>query len=189
MEKGAPHMTSVQVDKQHDGSEAVGGDAPDEGYQRGLGSRQVQMIAIGGAIGIGLFLGAGAKHRQGRPQPDPRCTPSRASIIFFIMRALGELLLYRPVSGSFAEYAREFLGPFFGYFTGWTYWLMWVVTGMAEVTAAAIYVHYWFPAHPAVGDGPGLPGRPVRRQPDLREALRRARVLVLDGQGHRPRSA
>ena len=44
-------------------------------------------------------------------------------VIFFIMRALGELLMYRPVSGSFAEYAREFLGPFFGFVTGWTYWL------------------------------------------------------------------
>jgi AAT family amino acid transporter len=69
-------------------------------------------------------------------------------VIFFIMRALGELLLYRPVSDSFAEYAREFLGPFFGYATGWTYWLMWVVTGMAELTAAAIYIHFWFPAIP-----------------------------------------
>ncbi len=69
-------------------------------------------------------------------------------VIFFIMRALGELLLYRPVSGSFAEYAREFLGPFFGFVTGWTYWLMWVVTGMAELTAAAIYIHFWFPEIP-----------------------------------------
>lgn len=60
------------------------------------------------------------------------------------MRALGELLTYRPVSGSFADYAREFLGPFAGYVTGWTYWLMWVVTGMAEVTAAATYLAYWW---------------------------------------------
>ena len=98
-------MTSAQVDTGSDSEKTS-----EEGYERGLGSRQVQMIAIGGAI------------------------------VFFIMRALGELLLYRPVSGSFAEYSREFLGPFFGYFTGWTYWLMWVVTGMAALTAAAIYV-------------------------------------------------
>jgi AAT family amino acid transporter len=69
-------------------------------------------------------------------------------VVFLIMRALGELLLYRPVSGSFAEYAREFLGPFFGFATGWTYWLLWVVTGMAELTAAAIYIHFWFPVIP-----------------------------------------
>ncbi|MGW1257810.1 amino acid permease [Streptomyces sp. NPDC002513] len=140
-------MTSSQVGKQYDGSEAVGGDAPEEGYERGLGSRQVQMIAIGGAVGVGLFLGAGANIAKAGPSLILMYALAGV-IIFFIMRALGELLLYRPVSGSFAEYSREFLGPFFGYFTGWTYWLMWVVTGMAELTAAAIYVHYWFPSVP-----------------------------------------
>lgn len=136
MEKGAPHMTSAQVTE-----------APEEGYERGLGSRQVQMIAIGGAIGVGLFLGAGANIAKAGPSLILMYALA-GGVIFFIMRALGELLLYRPVSGSFAEYSREFLGPFFGYFTGWTYWLMWVVTGMAELTAAAIYVHYWFPSIP-----------------------------------------
>ncbi|MFG3123456.1 amino acid permease [Streptomyces sp. NPDC017615] len=122
-------------------------EAPEEGYERGLGSRQVQMIAIGGAVGVGLFLGAGANIAKAGPSLILMYALAGA-IIFFIMRALGELLLYRPVSGSFAEYSREFLGPFFGYFTGWTYWLMWVVTGMAELTAAAIYVNYWFPGVP-----------------------------------------
>ncbi|MEU6575890.1 amino acid permease [Streptomyces sp. NPDC046805] len=120
---------------------------PEEGYERGLGSRQVQMIAIGGAIGVGLFLGAGANIAKAGPSLILMYALA-GGIIFFIMRALGELLLYRPVSGSFAEYSREFLGPLFGYFTGWTYWLMWVVTGMAELTAAAIYVDYWFPSVP-----------------------------------------
>ncbi|PZH06953.1 proline-specific permease ProY [Streptomyces sp. NTH33] len=129
-------MTSPQVTE-----------APEEGYERGLDSRQVQMIAIGGAIGVGLFLGAGANIAKAGPSLIVMYALA-GLIIFFIMRALGELLLYRPVSGSFAEYSREFLGPFFGYFTGWTYWLMWVVLGMAELTAAAIYVHYWFPAIP-----------------------------------------
>ncbi|MFH8533871.1 amino acid permease [Streptomyces tendae] len=131
-------MTSAQVDTDK---------APEEGYERGLGSRQVQMIAIGGAIGVGLFLGAGANIAKAGPSIILMYALAGV-IVFFIMRALGELLLYRPVSGSFAEYAREFLGPFFGYFTGWTYWLLWVVTGMAELTAAAIYIHYWFPDIP-----------------------------------------
>jgi amino acid transporter, AAT family len=122
-------------------------DTSEEGYERGLGSRQVQMIAIGGAIGVGLFLGAGANIAKAGPSLIVMYAVAGA-IVFFIMRALGELLLYRPVSGSFAEYSREFCGPFFGFFTGWTYWLMWVVTGMAELTAAAIYVHYWFPQIP-----------------------------------------
>lgn len=120
---------------------------PEEGYQRGLGSRQVQMIAIGGAIGVGLFLGAGANIAKAGPSLILMYALAGVAI-FFIMRALGELLLYRPVSGSFAEYSREFLGPFFGYVTGWTYWLNWVVTAMAELTAAAIYISYWFPAIP-----------------------------------------
>ncbi|WP_407565149.1 amino acid permease [Streptomyces sp. 184] len=121
--------------------------ASDEGYERGLGSRQVQMIAIGGAIGVGLFLGAGKIIEKAGPSL-VFLYALAGVVIFFIMRALGELLLYRPVSGSFAEYAREFLGPFFGYVTGWTYWLMWAVTGMTELTAAAIYINYWWPAVP-----------------------------------------
>ncbi|MET9929650.1 MULTISPECIES: amino acid permease [unclassified Streptomyces] len=134
-------MTSVQVDKQHDGTDgAVGGG---EGYQRGLGARQIQMIAIGGAIGTGLFLGAGKAIHQAGPSLILAYAIA-GLVIFFIMRALGELLMYRPVSGSFSEYAREFVGPFAGFVTGWTYWLFWVVTGITEVTAAATYMTYWW---------------------------------------------
>ncbi|MGW8380003.1 amino acid permease [Streptomyces sp. ODS28] len=142
-------MTSERVE---DSTAATGGSgegagASDEGYQRGLGSRQVQMIAIGGAIGVGLFMGAGANIVKAGPSIILMYALAGV-VIFFIMRALGELLMYRPVSGSFSEYAREFLGPFFGFVTGWTYWLLWVVTGMAELTAAAIYIHFWFPDIP-----------------------------------------
>ncbi|MFF9015226.1 amino acid permease [Streptomyces sp. NPDC014870] len=134
-------MTSVQVDKQHDGNEAADS-ADGEGYHRALGARQIQMIAIGGAIGTGLFLGAG----KGISKAGPSLILAYAIaglVIFFIMRALGELLMYRPVSGSFSEYAREFIGPFWGFVTGWTYWLFWVVTGITEVTAASAYMQYW----------------------------------------------
>ncbi|MDH6577128.1 amino acid permease [Kitasatospora sp. MAP5-34] len=119
----------------------------DEGYARGLGSRQIQMIAIGGAIGTGLFLGAGTAISKAGPSLILSYAVAGV-VIFAIMRALGELLTYRPVTGSFAEYAREFLGPFAGFVTGWTYWLFWVVTGMAETTAAAVYVKYWAPGIP-----------------------------------------
>ncbi|MDH6110710.1 AAT family amino acid transporter [Kitasatospora sp. MAP12-15] len=119
----------------------------EEGYARGLGSRQIQMIAIGGAIGTGLFLGAGTAISKAGPSLILAYAIAGA-VIFVIMRALGELLTYRPVAGSFSEYAREFLGPFAGYVTGWTYWLFWVVTGMAETTAAAVYVKYWAPGIP-----------------------------------------
>ncbi|MEU3917877.1 amino acid permease [Streptomyces sp. NBC_00879] len=136
-------MTSLQVDK-HDRNEAAGAAAgTDEGYQRGLGARQIQMIAIGGAIGTGLFLGAGKAISKAGPSLILAYAIA-GLVIFFIMRALGELLMYRPVSGSFSEYAREFVGPFAGFVTGWTYWLFWVVTGITEVTAAATYMTYWW---------------------------------------------
>ncbi|MGW6458496.1 amino acid permease [Streptomyces sp. NPDC055078] len=139
-------MTSVQVDKQDgpDGRPVSTGPADaDQGYQRGLGTRQIQMIAIGGAIGTGLFLGAGKAISKAGPSLILAYAIA-GLVIFFIMRALGELLMYRPVAGSFSEYAREFVGPFAGFATGWTYWLFWVVTGMTEVTAAAQYMTYWF---------------------------------------------
>jgi len=70
------------------------------------------------------------------------------AILFFIMRALGEIAVEHPVSGSFSAYANRFIGPLAGYLTGWTYWFMWIVTCMAEVTAVGVYVNFWFPAVP-----------------------------------------
>jgi AAT family amino acid transporter/D-serine/D-alanine/glycine transporter len=116
-------------------------------FHRGLKNRHIQMIALGGAIGVGLFLGAGRAISVSGPALILSYAVGGA-IIFFIMRALGELLMYRPVSGSFASYAEEFVGPFAGFATGWSYWFMWVTIGMAEITAVAMYVHYWFPDIP-----------------------------------------
>jgi amino acid transporter, AAT family len=114
---------------------------------RGLKNRHIQMIAIGGAIGVGLFLGSARAIQLAGPALIFSYTLV-GIMIFLIMRALGELLLYRPVAGSFATYAEEFTGPWAGFFTGWSYWFMWVVTGMAEVTAVAVYVNYWWPDVP-----------------------------------------
>jgi AAT family amino acid transporter len=122
--------------------------AADEGaLTRSLKSRHIQLIALGGTIGVGLFLGsAGAIHKAG---PGLLLSYAIGGVaIFFIMRALGELLTYRPVAGSFASYAEEFVGPFAGFVTGWSYWFMWVVTAMAELTAIGIYVHFWLPDVP-----------------------------------------
>jgi len=131
-------------------SEAVGqkAHAAEPGaLARGLKSRHIQLIALGGTIGVGLFLGsAKAIHKAG-----PGLLVSYViggAAIFFIMRALGELLTYRPVAGSFASYAEEFVGPFAGFVTGWSYWFMWVVTAMAELTAVGVYVHFWLPDIP-----------------------------------------
>ncbi|MBS1186118.1 MAG: D-serine/D-alanine/glycine transporter [Burkholderiaceae bacterium] len=115
--------------------------------ERGLKERHIRLIALGGAIGVGLFLGsAKAIHQAG---PGLILSYMIAGIaVFFTMRALGELLLHRPVAGSFATYAEEYVGPWAGFFTGWTYWFMWLVVGMAELTAIGMYIHYWFPEIP-----------------------------------------
>jgi len=118
-----------------------------EGLQRGLKERHIQMIAIGGAIGVGLFLGSATAIQKAGPSLLITYTVA-GLVIFLIMRALGELLLYRPVAGAFATYAEEFVGPWAGFVTAWTYWLMWVVIVMAEITAVGIYVQYWFPSVP-----------------------------------------
>ena len=117
--------------------------ASTDDLHRGLKSRHIQMIAIGGAIGVGLFLGSATAIQKAGPAL--LLSYAFAGVaIFFIMRALGELMLYRPVSGAFASYADEFLGKWAGFATGWTYWSMWIVTAMAELTAVGIYMNYWF---------------------------------------------
>lgn len=123
------------------------GSGDSEGYSRGLNPRTIQMIAIGGAIGTGLFYGAGGAIEKAGPALILAYLVAGLAI-FVIMRALGELLTYRPVSGSFAEYAHEFVGRFAGFATGWSYWAVWVTTCMAEITVAGKYVQYWFDIEP-----------------------------------------
>ena len=125
----------------------------DEGYQRGLTTRTVQMIAIGGAIGTGLFYGSGAAIEMAGPALLVAYGVAGLAV-FFMMRALGELLLYRPVAGGISEYADEFLGRFAGFSQGWTYWAVWVTTCMAEITVAGKYVNYWWPVIPVLSNVP-----------------------------------
>lgn len=122
-------------------------DHGDEGYAKGLTNRQVQMIAIGGAIGVGLFLGAGGRlHKTG---PAVILAYAFCGIIaFFLMRALGELVLHRPSSGSFVSYAREFFGDKWAYAAGWMYMLNWMTSGIAELAAVGSYFQYWWPDLP-----------------------------------------
>lgn len=120
--------------------------APTE-LSRSLSHRQIQLMAIGGAIGVGLFLGsAQAIHDAG---PGVLITYLVAgAVVFFMLRALGEMAMDRPISGSFASYAGSMLGPWAGFATAWTYWLMWISTVMAEVTAVGLYMRYFFPSLP-----------------------------------------
>jgi L-asparagine permease len=114
----------------------------DEGYQKGLKPRQLQMIAIGGAIGTGLFLGAGG--RLADAGPGLFIVYAICGVfVFLILRALGELVLHRPSSGSFVSYAREFLGEKAAYVAGWMYFLNWAMTAIVDSTAIATYFHFW----------------------------------------------
>src|SRR6476469_6706895 len=118
-----------------------------EKLQRGLDNRHIQLIALGGAIGVGLFYGSSATIQMAGPSILFSYLVG-GLVIFTIMRALGEMAVDEPVSGSFSSYAHRYLGAFAGYLTGWTYWFMWVVVGMAEITVAGVYVNYWFPDIP-----------------------------------------
>ena len=118
-----------------------------EKLQRGLDNRHIQLIALGGAIGVGLFYGSSATIQMAGPSILFSYLVG-GLVIFTIMRALGEMAVDEPVSGSFSSYANRYLGPFAGYLTGWTYWFMWVVVGMAEITVVGVYVNYWLPDIP-----------------------------------------
>ncbi len=114
----------------------------DEGYHKSLKPRQLQMIAIGGAIGTGLFLGAGG--RLASAGPGLFIVYGFCGIfVFLILRAMGELVLHRPSSGSFVSYAREFLGEKAAYVAGWMYFLNWAMTAIVDSTAIATYFRFW----------------------------------------------
>lgn len=125
----------------------MGNNHQSENLQRGLDNRHIQLIALGGAIGVGLFYGSSATIQMAGPAIMVSYLIG-GLVIFIIMRALGEMAVDLPVSGSFSSYANRYIGPFAGYLSGWTYWFMWLVAGMAEITVVGVYVNYWFPDIP-----------------------------------------
>lgn len=111
---------------------------------RGLKNRHVQLIAIGGAIGTGLFLGSG--HSIALTGPAILFAYIITGIIcFLMMRALGELLLSNTEYHTFIEFVQDYMGEKTAFVTGWTYWFCWISVAMADITAVGIYVKYWFP--------------------------------------------
>lgn len=115
--------------------------------ERGLKNRHIQLIALGGAVGTGLFLGIGPAIQLAGPAVLLGYALGGV-IAFFIMRQLGEMVVQEPVAGSFAHFAHCYWGPFAGFVSGWNYWVMFVLVGMAELTAAGIYMQYWWPEVP-----------------------------------------
>ncbi|MCW2474507.1 MULTISPECIES: D-serine/D-alanine/glycine transporter [unclassified Symbiopectobacterium] len=116
----------------------------DEGLRRNLTNRHIQLIAIGGAIGTGLFMGSGKTISLAGPSII-FVYMIIGFMLFFVMRAMGELLLSNLEYKSFSDFAADLLGPWAGFFTGWTYWFCWVVTGIADVVAISAYTQFWFP--------------------------------------------
>ncbi|MEK4085216.1 amino acid permease [Psychrobacillus sp. FSL K6-1415] len=112
--------------------------------QRGLEQRHITLMSLGAAIGVGLFLGSATAIQLAGPAILISYIVGGMAI-FIIMRALGEMAVHNPVSGSFSRYAKDYLGPLAGYITGWNYWFLWVVTCMAEITAVGVYMQMWYP--------------------------------------------
>ena len=102
----------------------------------------MQLIAIGGAIGTGLFLGAGKSIHLAGPSI-LFAYKITGAICFLIMRALGELLLSNLNYHSFVDFVRDYLGNMAAFITGWTYWFCWVSIAMADLTAVGLYTQYW----------------------------------------------
>jgi len=115
---------------------------------RGLEARHIQMIALGGTIGVGLFMGSASTIQW--TGPSVLLAYAIAGIfIFFIMRAMGEMLYVEPSTGSFATFGHKYIHPLAGYMTAWSNWFQWVIVGMAEIVAVGAYMQYWFPDLPA----------------------------------------
>ncbi|MGZ9868065.1 amino acid permease [Priestia endophytica] len=114
---------------------------------RGLKNRHVQLIAIGGAIGTGLFLGAGKSIHLAGPSILFAYIIT-GMICFLIMRSLGELLLTNLEYHSFVDFVQDYLGNMAAFITGWTYWFCWISIAMADLTAIGLYTQYWFPSVP-----------------------------------------
>ena len=119
-----------------------------EGLRKGLTTRHIQMIAFGGAIGTGLFYGSA----EGIKLAGPSILLAYALggiVIFFVVRAMGEMSVHRPSSGSFSRYANDYWSPRAGFVAGWNYWFNYIAVAMAELTVVGQYIQYWFPSVPA----------------------------------------
>ena len=115
--------------------------------KRGLKNRHIQLIALGGAIGTGLFLGVAQTIQQAGPSALLGYAIA-GLVAFLIMRQLGEMIVDEPVAGSFGYFASKYGSPMAGFVSGWNYWVMYILVSMAELSALGIYVQYWFPGIP-----------------------------------------
>lgn len=116
---------------------------PSPSLQRGLKNRHIQLIAMGGAIGTGLFLGSAQIIQSAGPSIILGYALG-GLIVFLIMRQLGEMIVEEPVAGSFSHFAHKYWGKFAGFLTGWNYWMLYILVAMTELTAVAKYINHWW---------------------------------------------
>ncbi|MBF8692138.1 amino acid permease [Pseudomonas fulva] len=117
---------------------------PAQGLKRGLTARHIRFMALGSAIGTGLFYGSASAIQMAGPAVLLAYLIGGAAV-FMVMRALGEMAVHNPVAGSFGHYASTYLGPMAGFILGWTYAFEMVIVAIADVTAFGIYMGFWFP--------------------------------------------
>ena len=120
-----------------------------QGLHRGLKARHLNMIAIGGAIGTGLFVASGASISEAGPGGALVAYGAIGLMVFLLMQSLGEMSTYLPIADSFEAYGTRFVSPSFGFATGWNYWFNWAITVAAELVAAALVMKYWLPDVPS----------------------------------------
>lgn len=132
-------MTTSQGRNGHGGA-TTGGDH----LERNLTNRHIQLISIGGAIGTGLFMGSGKTISLAGPSV-LLVYAIIGFFLYFVMRAMGEILLSNLHYKSFADFAADLIGPWAGFFVGWTYWFCWIVTGVADIVAITGYIAFWWP--------------------------------------------
>lgn len=124
-------------------------DPADETHiKRSLQSRHLQMIAIGGAIGTGLFIGSGKVIQEAGPLGALIAYIFAGIIVYFVVTSLGEMATLFPIAGSFNSYATRFVDPALGFALGWNYWLIYAATLPAELVACAKILQYWWPELP-----------------------------------------
>lgn len=118
--------------------------------KRSLKARHLNMIAIGGAIGTGLFVASGASISTAGPGGALVAYALIGVMVYFLMTSLGEMATLMPISGSFETYATRFVDPALGFALGWNYWYNWAITVACELVAGAIVMKFWFPDVPGV---------------------------------------
>ena len=161
---------------QHNSVTGLDSEAEHSKLQRGLSYRHIQLIAIGGAIGTGLFLGSAKTIALTGPSI-VFVYAIIGSVIYFVLRAMGEILLSNPKYKSFTDFITDILGLRAGFFVGWSYWFFWVVTGIADALPYRLH-QILVAGNPSLHPGADRYRGSAAAEPALGEELRRNRILV-----------